>query len=95
MKESKFTEAEKRYLQDLQKLPVSIRSRILGWGLEVIPSIGLFTYGLMSERRLFVILGFLSLLYFSIWQMYGQFRGFRLLHSIYQKQLSKHDSGDS
>lgn len=95
MKESKFTEAEKRYLQDLQKLPVSIRSRILGWGLEVIPSIGLFTYGLMSERRLFVILGFLSLLYFSIWRMYGQFRGFRLLHSIYQKQLSKHDSGDS
>jgi hypothetical protein len=94
MSSLEFTEAEKRYLQDLGKLPSSIRSRVVGWGLELVPSIGLFVFGLVSESRFFLILGFLSLLYFSVWRMYSQFRGFRLIQSIYEKQLSKHDSGD-
>jgi hypothetical protein len=83
-----LTESEKRYLEDLQRLPVSIRSRLFQWALELIPSIGLFVFGLIQSSQLFVILGFLSLLYFSVWRMYGQFRGFKLMHSIYQKQLS-------
>lgn len=95
MSDSEFTKAEKRYLQDLEKLPSSIRSRVIGWALEVIPSIGLFLYGLMSEHRLLVVLGFLSLLYFSVWRMYGQFRGFRLIQSIYEKQLSQRERVDA
>jgi hypothetical protein len=82
-----LTESEKRYLEDLRKLPVSMRSRLLPWALELLPSIGLFVFGLIQSSQVFVILGFLSLLYFSMWRIYGQFRSFKLMHSIYRKQL--------
>lgn len=94
MKEPAFSAAEERYIRDLEKLPSSIRSRVLGWCLELIPSIGFFVYGLMSELRFYVVLGFLSLMYFSAWRMYGQLRGFRLLQSIYEKQLSSDHHSD-
>lgn len=89
------TEAEKRYLQDLEKLPTSIKSRVLGWSLELVPSIGFFAYGFVNGSRSFMLLGFLSLLHFSLWRIYGQYRGFCLIHSVYKKQLSRHDDGDS
>ncbi|MBX3425580.1 MAG: hypothetical protein KF688_07875 [Pirellulales bacterium] len=90
MNEPELTTGERRFLDDLRKLPTSVRSRLVGWGCElVLPSIALFVYGLIADRRLFVVLGFLSLLYFTVWRMYGQLRGFRMLHSIYQKQLSR------
>jgi hypothetical protein len=88
MNEPTLTEREKRYLEDLRSIPTSVRSRLLGWALELVPSIAFFVYGLIADRRLFLVLGFLNLLYFAVWRMYSQFRGFRLIHSIYNKQLS-------
>ncbi|MBX3425571.1 MAG: hypothetical protein KF688_07830 [Pirellulales bacterium] len=88
MNEPELTPGERRFLEDLRRLPTSVRSRLVGWGCELVPSIALFVYGLIADRRLFVVLGFLSLLYFTVWRMYGQLRGFRMLHSIYEKQLS-------
>ena len=88
MTDLQLTESEKRYLEDLRNLPTSMRLRILAWIAELAPSIGLFVYGLANDRRLFLILGFLSLLYFAVWRMYSQFRGARMIHSIYVKQLS-------
>jgi hypothetical protein len=95
LNELELTSSEKRYLADLGNLPTSVRSRVLGWACELVPSIGLFVFGLVADRRFFVVLGFLSLLYFAVWRMYAQFRGFRMLHSIYKKQLSSADSGDA
>lgn len=88
-----LTLQEKRYLDDLQNLPTSVRSRLIGWALELGSSIGLFVYGLVADRRLFLVFGFISLLYFAIFRMYSQFRGFRMIHSIYKKQLS--DPGET
>ena len=88
MNEAELTAREKRYLEDLRSIPTSVRSRLLGWALELVSSIGLFVYGLIADRRLFLVLGFLSLLYFAVWRMYSQFVGFRLIHSIHKKQLS-------
>ena len=85
MSDDELTSAEKRYLDDLEKLPKSVRSRIVGWAFELVPSIGLFSYGLYSNRRLFIVLGFVSLLYFAIWRMYSQFRGFRMMMKIHEK----------
>ena len=86
-----LTAAEQRYLQDLQELPKTVRSRLIGWALELVPSIGFFCYGLYSDRRVFLVLGFISLLYFALWRMYAQFRGFRMISNIYAKRLT--DSG--
>lgn len=94
MEESDLSEAEKRYLRDLESLPSSIKSRVMGWTLELVPSIGLFCYGLAAESQRFVVLGFLSLLYFSVWRIYGQFRGFRLIQSVYMKRLTAGEPGD-
>ena len=88
MSEVELTRAEERYLEDLRNLPNSIRSRLTGWALELVPSIGLFAYGMFSEKRLFVLLGFLSLLFFAIWRMYSQFRGFRMISRIYEALLA-------
>jgi hypothetical protein len=95
LNEPELTAGERRYLEDLRKMPTSMRSRLLGWACELIPSIGLFIYGLVADRRFFVVLGFLSLLYFAVWRMYGQLRGFRMLHSIYEKQLSRAEQRDA
>lgn len=95
MKEQELTEREKRYLNDLRNIQRSVRSRVLGWVMELIPSIGLFLYGLVSNQRLFLVLGFLSLLYFAVWRMYSQFRGFRMMQSIFNKQLSAEAERDA
>jgi hypothetical protein len=79
----------------LENLPTSLRSRLLGWFMELLPSIALFAWGLFRDSRHFLVLGFTSLLYFSIWRMYQQLRGVRLLHRIYMKQLSQSVSGES
>jgi hypothetical protein len=93
MTQSQLTEREQQYLNDISQLPTSIRSRVVGWVVELVPSIGLFVYGYVNESKLFLVAGFLSLLYFSIWRMYSQFRGFKLIQSIYQKRLSsEHES---
>ena len=83
-----LTVQEKRYLDDLRNLPTSVRSRLFNWALELSSSIGLFVYGLVADQRLFLVLGFVSLLYFAVFRMYSQFRGFRMIHNIYKKQLS-------
>ncbi len=70
-----LTQAEREYLKALQERPKSVRSRIIAWALQLVLSIGLFGYGLYSDRSLFVVLGYLSLLYFSVRRMYAQFRG--------------------
>ena len=90
-----LTVQENRYLDDLRNLPISVRSRLIGWALELSSSIGFFVYGLITDRRLFLVLGFVSLLYFAVWRMYSQFRGFRLLHGIYKKQLSAVKGSDA
>ncbi len=95
MNEPELTEREKRYLDDLRDLPTSVRSRLMGWALELALSIGIFAYGLTAERRLFLVLGFISLLYFAVWRMYSQFRGFRMLSSIYKKQLAAEKAADA
>ena len=88
MGDIELTAAEERYLENLRKLPTSFRSRLIGWALELIPSIGLFSYGMYAEKRLFLVLGFLSLLYFTVWRMYSQFRGFRMTRRIYEARLT-------
>ena len=85
MDDDDLTDAERRYLNDLKKLPTTVKSRLLSWALELVPSIGLFSYGLYSDRRLFIVLGFLSLLYFSVWRMYSQFRGFRMMMKFHKE----------
>ena len=89
MVDDKLTSAEERYLEDLKNIPKTIRSRLIGWSIELVPSTGLFAYGIYSDKRLFVILGFLSLLYFAVWRMYSQFRGFRMLSRIYETRLAE------
>tara|TARA_R110002126_G_scaffold291648_1_gene454837 strand:- start:15587 stop:15913 length:327 start_codon:yes stop_codon:yes gene_type:complete len=93
MNEPQLTKSEKRYLEDLRNLPTSMRSRILGWTMELAPSIGLFVYGLAADRRLFLVLGFISLLYFAVLRMYSQFRGSGMIHSVYVKQLAAKEEG--
>ena len=95
MNEPELTDPEKRYLDDLRSLPTSVRSRLLGWALELIPSIALFVYGMIADSRLFMVIGFLSLLYFALWRRYAQFQGFGMLHSIYAKQLSDMEETDA
>lgn len=85
MANDELTLAERRYLTDLENIPTSVRSRLIGWAFELVPSIGLFSYGLYADRRLLVVLGFLGLLYFSVWRMYSQFRGFRMLIRFHEK----------
>jgi len=94
MNEPGLTAREMRYLEGLRRIPTAVRSRILGWTLELVPSIGFFSYGLFSDRRIFLVLGFLNLLYFALWRMYSQFMGFRLMHSIYRKRLSATEHED-
>ncbi len=79
MSEDELTEAERRYLDDLEKLPTTVKSRVVWWLLELVPSIGFFCYGLYADSRFFIVLGFLTLLYFAVWRMIGQFRGFRMM----------------
>jgi hypothetical protein len=95
LNEPELTTSEKRYLADLRNLPTSVRSRLLGWACELVPSIGLFVYGFFADRRFFVVLGFHSLLDFAVCRMYAQLRGFRMLHSIYEKQLSRAEQSDT
>ncbi len=87
MHEPPLTESEARYLRDLRRLPTSTRSRVIGWTLELVPGIALFSYGLMTDSRTLMVLGFLSQLYFSLWRMYAQLRGFRLLRGIADKAM--------
>jgi hypothetical protein len=87
MQDTPLTESEARYLKDLQRLPTSSRSRVIGWTLELVPGIALFSYGLIADSQPFLVLGFLSQLYFALWRMYAQLRGFRLLRGIAQKAI--------
>lgn len=83
---TELTQAEHRYLADLSRLPRSHRTRLVGWLLELAPGIGLFAYGLAEDDRTFLILGFLSQLYFAVWRMVAQYRGARMLMSIRHKE---------
>jgi len=82
MASGELSKAEARYLGQLLARPPTVRSRLIGWAFELIPSIGLFAYGLHAARTAFVVLGFLSLLYFSVWRMYSQLHGARMLRRI-------------
>lgn len=88
MQNSPLTDSEMRYSKELERLPSSVRSRMLGWVLELAPGIALFAYGMATNSRVFILFGFLSQLYFTIWRMYAQFRGFRMQRSIALKWLS-------
>jgi len=95
MTQSQLTEREQRYLNDLRQLPGTIRSRVVGWALELVPSVGLFSYGFVNDSKSFLLWGFVTLLYFAIWRMYSQFRGFRMIQGVYQKQLAAAESKDA
>ncbi len=88
MSEIELSKTEERYLEDLKNLPKSVSSRLVAWALELVPSIGLFAYGMYAEKRLFVLFGFFSLLFFSVWRMYSQLRGFRMISRIYEARLA-------
>src|SRR3982751_3961832 len=94
MTQPPLSDTEHKYLETLSKLPNSLRSRLLGWAFELVPSIGFFVYGLFTDSRFFLVLGFVSLLYFAMWRMYQQLRGSRMIHSIYEKRLSQQGSPD-
>jgi hypothetical protein len=83
---TELTQAEQRYLADLGRLPRSHGRRLVGWLLELAPGLGLFAYGLVEDDRTFLILGFLSQLYFAVWRMVAQYRGARMLMSIRRKE---------
>jgi hypothetical protein len=87
MKESDLTQQEARYLEDLRRIPTTYRSRLLGWALELGVSTVPFAYGYWTDRTPFMLVGFLSLLYFAVWRMCGQFRAARMLRSIHAKRL--------
>jgi hypothetical protein len=95
MSQPPLSDSERQYLETLSKLPFSLRSRLLGWAFELIPSIGFFAYGLFKDSRFFLVLGFISLLYFAVWRMYQQLRGSRMIHGIYQKRLAEPGSPDA
>lgn len=95
MSQASLSDAEREYLETLRKLPTSLPSRLLAGALELVPSIGFFAYGLLKDRRVFLILGFVSLLYFAIWRMYQQLRASRMIHSIYEKRLAQPNSSDA
>lgn len=95
MSQPPLSDTERQYLETLRKLPTSLRSRLLVWALEIVPSIGMFVYGLIKDSRLFLILGFVSLLYFAIWRMYQQLRGSRMIHSIYESRLADPGAPDA
>lgn len=95
MSETPLSDAERRYLETLRKLPTSLGSRLFAWALELVPSIAIFAYGLLKDSRFFLVLGFVSLLYFAIWRMYQQLRGCRMIRSIYEKRLAQPDSPDT
>lgn len=84
-----LSDAEKKYLETLRDLPTTVSSRLIGWAMELLPSIALFGWGLFKSSTFFLVAGFLSLLYFSVWHMYQQLRGIRLIRSIYRKQLAQ------
>ena len=90
-----LSDVEQKYLETLRKLPTSLRSRLVAWALELVPSIALFGWGLIKDSRIFLVLGFVSLLYFAVWRMYQQFRGARMIRSIYEKRLSQPASPDA
>ena len=89
--EVELTEAELRYLDDLRNLPATIRSRIIGWMIEVVPSTGIFAYGMYADNRLFLIFGFVSLLIFALFRMYSQFRGFKMISRICAARFGRRD----
>lgn len=89
-----LSDAERRYLETLRQLPTSLRSRLLGWACELVPSVGLFAWGLVNDSRFFLVLGFGSLLYFALWRMSQQLRGSRMIRSIYEKRLAEPESPD-
>ena len=95
MTDNRLTQAEEKYIKDLKEFPATISSRLLGWVFEIVPSVGFFSYGLYSDSRLFVILGFVSLLFFAVWRMYSQLRGFRMLKHIFLTRESKSEAGDA
>jgi hypothetical protein len=95
MADPSLSDAEQKYLETLRKLPTSLRSRLVAWTLELVPSIALFAWGLIKDSRIFLVLGFVSLLYFAVWRMYQQFRATRMIYSIYEKRLSQPASPDA
>lgn len=95
MKKESLTEEEKKYLNNLQAIPKSVRSRLLLWAIEVVPGSCMFGYGLYADSNGFLIMGFLSILYFALWRMYSQFRGLRMIHSIYNKRLKAGSDPDA
>lgn len=94
MTDENLTRAEKRYLNDLNAVPKTMRSRLLMWAFEVTPGSCMFGYGLFADSKLFLVMGFLSILYFALWRMYSQFRGFKMIHGIYSKRLKAGSDSD-
>ena len=92
---TELTEQERRFLDEIAGGSGSLRSRIIPWALEIVPGAAFFTYGVVADRLFWEVFGFLSVVYFSVWRMYGQYRGRRMLQSIHKKTLATQDEADA
>ena len=90
-----LTDQEQRYLEQISEGPVSLRSRLLPWALEIVPGAAFFTYGVLTGRLFWEVFGFLSVVYFAVWRMYSQLRGRRLLLGIHDKMLNAQGGDDA
>lgn len=82
-----LTEQEQRFLEQIAAVPVSLKSRIIPWALEILPGTAFFLYGLLADRLVWEVFGFFSVVYFAAWRMFRQLKGHRLLQSIHAKAL--------
>lgn len=90
-----LTPKERHYLDQLLSDSGSLRTRLIVWGLEIVPGAAFFAYGVATDRLLWEVLGFLSVVYFQVWRMYGQLRGRRMLQSIYRKTIEAEKNTDA
>ena len=85
MTDQKFTPEEVRIIKLYAGMPRGFGRRIHSWIAEIVPAIGLFGYGMYSEKRVFVLVGFGGLLFFALLRMWRQFKYAHLIQSIFSK----------
>jgi hypothetical protein len=85
MSKLNLTPEEAQAVRLFSMMPLGIGRRIHSCIAEVIPAIGLVTYGLWASRPVFVITGFGALLFFNGLRMFRQFKYATILRSICSK----------
>jgi hypothetical protein len=91
MSRLEFTLDEERTIKLFAAMP-TVGNRIHSWIAEVIPAVALLSYGLWSGKPLFIIAGFVPLVFFATLRMYRQFKYSQVLKSICVK-IQSHQSG--